>query len=153
MNRILKYSELIVLVSALFIFSGCKTEKYVPDPYADSIRPSITGTWKLVAMQENSVVYDVLNKITIIIPEDPPHSINGSTGINLYNGTAWIKSDEFKCGAIAVTKMTGSTEELQNESEYLHLLQLCNKIKMDTDSSLCIYNKENGAKLEFIKLD
>ncbi len=156
MKRIYKFSGLIALVLILFVLSACKTEKYVPDSYADSIRPSITGTWKLVSMKESPVEYYVSNKITFIIPEDPPHSINGSTGINLYNGTAWIQSEDFTCGAIAVTKIAGTQEEEKNESEYLRLLKACNKIKYGKDGTqpvLCIYNKEKTIELNFIKLD
>ncbi len=153
MKNFLKISGFIALILAIFLASGCSSTKAVTDPYANSIRPSITGTWKLVSMSDGTNTYHVFSKITLQIPEDPPHSINGSTGINLYNGTAWIKAEEFTCGALAVTKMTGSAEETENESNYLHLLRLCNKIKMEDSSSLCIYNKENGAKLDFIKLD
>ena len=153
MKNFLNFSGFIALILAIIVLSGCNSTKSAPDPYANSIRPSITGTWKLVTMSDGTTTYHVFNKITLQIPEDPPHSINGNTGINLYNGTAWIKSEDFECGPLAVTKMTGTAEETENESNYLHLLRLCNKIKIEDNSSLCIYNKENGAKLDFIKLD
>ena len=156
MKNFFKFSGLIVLIFAVVVLSGCETQKYTPDPYADSIRPTITGTWKLVGMKEKPVEYIVSNKITFIIPEDPPHSINGSTGINLYNGTAWIQSEDFECGAIAVTKIAGTQEEEKNESDYLRLLKACNKIKCGKDgtqSVLFIYNKEKSIELNFIKLD
>lgn len=153
MKNFYKFSALIALVVLISAVNGCSSTKAAPDPYANSIRPSITGTWKLVSMSDGIRTYHVFNKITLQIPEDPPHSINGTTGINLYNGTAWIKSEDFECGPLAVTKMTGSSEETENESNYLHLLRLCNKIKMEDSSSLCIYNKENGVKLDFVKLD
>lgn len=147
-----------VLMAVLF---SCSTQKYVPDPYANSIRPSICGEWFLQSMCDSEGAYNINAEITLVLPEKPRNGLHGSTGVNLYNGTADITDKGFFCGSIAVTSMDGDEELLEIESEFLRLLPLCDTIALEvlppTDEDtlqmrkLILTNKAEGISLEFIQ--
>ncbi|MBO4727988.1 MAG: META domain-containing protein [Spirochaetaceae bacterium] len=133
----------------------------MPDPYANSIRPSICGEWFLQSMCDSDGSYQVNTEITLVLPEKPRNALHGSTGVNLYNGTADITDKGFFCGTIGVTKMSGDDEALESEQEYLRLLPLCDTITLevlppaDDDTlemrRLILTNKAEGIRIVFIQ--
>ena len=147
-----------ILMAVLF---SCSTQKYVPDPYANSIRPSICGEWFLQSMRDSESIYNINTEITLVLPENPRNGLHGSTGVNLYNGTADITDKGFFCGSIAVTSMDGDEELLETEAEFLRLLPLCDTISLEVlppaeDDmlnlrKLVLTNSAEGIRLEFVQ--
>ncbi len=149
------------LIVSVFVLYSCSTQKYVPDPYANSIRPSICGEWFLQSMCDSDGSYEVNTEITLVLPEKPRNALHGSTGVNLYNGTADITDKGFFCGTIGVTKIDGDEEAMESEQEYLRLLPLCDTITLevlppaDEDTlemrKLILTNKAEGICIVFIQ--
>ena len=157
----MKKLAFLFLIVSVFVLYSCSTQKYVPDPYANSIRPSICGEWFLQSMCDSDGSYQVNTEITLVLPEKPRNALHGSTGVNLYNGTADITDKGFFCGTIGVTKMSGDDEALESEQEYLRLLPLCDTITLevlppaDDDTlemrRLILTNKAEGIRIVFIQ--
>ena len=158
MKKSIFFTFAVVLMALL---CSCSMSKYVPDPYANSIRPSICGEWFLQSMCDSDGSYEINDEITLVLPDNPRNGLHGSTGVNLYNGTADITDKDFFCGTIGVTKMDGDEEAMESEQEYLRLLPLCDTISLevlppaDDDTlemrKLILTNKAEGICLEFIQ--
>lgn len=156
-----KSGFLSILILSICIFYSCSTEKYVPDPYANSIRPSVCGEWFLQSMCDSEGTYDISTDITLILPEKPRNGIHGSSGVNFYNGTADITDKGFFCGSLAVTSMDGDEELMEIEADFLRLLQLCDTISLEIlppaeegtleIRKLTLTNSAEGIQLEFIQ--
>ena len=157
----MKKLAFLVLIVSLFVLYSCSTQKYVPDPYANSIRPSICGEWFLQSMRDSEGAYEINTEITLVLPEKPRNGMHGSSGVNLYNGTADITDKGFFCGTIAVTSVDGDEEAMETETEYLRLLPLCDTVTLEIlppqeddmleIRKLILTNKAEGVQLEFIQ--
>ena len=157
----MKKSFLALSALVMLMLYSCSTEKYVPDPYANSIRPSICGEWFLQSMQDSEGSYNINSEITLVLPEKPRNGLHGSSGVNLYNGTADITDKNFFCGSIAVTSIDGDDELMEIEAEFLRLLPLCDTISLEVlppaeDDmlnlrKLILTNSAEGIRLEFVQ--
>lgn len=156
-----KFVKLSVIFTVVLLLVSCETKKYVPDPYANSIRPSICGEWFLQSMCDADDTYKIIGEMKIVLPEQPRNALHGSAGINLFSGTADIFEKDFFCGTIAVTSMVGDDDEMESEENFLRLLQLCNKIYVQVLPSqnentletrqLILANEAEGIRLEFVQ--
>lgn len=156
-----RFFLLFLLIVPLCVFFSCSTKKYAPDPYANSIRPSIYGEWVLRSMKDSDSTYEITSEVTLVFPEKPRNGLHGSAGVNFYNGTADITDKGFFCGTIAVTSMFGDEEDMETEANFLRLLKLCDTISVETlppaDKErlemrlLVLSNNAEAVRLEFVQ--
>lgn len=132
--------RLLVLV-CLSALAACGTSKPPAEP---TPAPRVFGQWELVELNGQALRFDERAPSLALAPDG---KVAGFAGINRFTGQADsndLREGRFAVGALAVTKMAGSAEEMAFERRYLTALESAERVQLREgklelwDASTCL---------------
>lgn len=118
--------RLLVLL-CLSALAACGSSKPLEEP---APAPRVFGQWELVELNGQAMAFDDRAPSLALAPDG---KVAGFAGVNRFTGQADskdLREGRFAVGALAVTRMAGSAEQMAFERRYLAALESAERIQL-----------------------
>jgi heat shock protein HslJ len=117
----------LLALLCLALVAACGSSK----PRAESTpAPRVFGQWELIELNGQAMAFDDRAPSLALAPDG---KVAGFAGVNRFTGQADsrdLREGRFAVGALAVTKMAGSAEQMAFERRYLAALEGAERIQV-----------------------
>jgi len=152
------HNSLLIVLSLLFIVTGCSNNASQMSSDADSVSEdesatTLTGTWQVESIDMGGIIDSSMMTVELVTK----NRISGFTGCNQFSGILNLQAGELAEGEFATSKLATTRRACVSamsaqEQRFVKALEAASRYEIQKGTWLVIYDNDGKQRLKLIRM-